>query len=115
MAQPSLGMTDQEALDFLKNNNFISNTTNTAGTDFLGGLLGGVSDFLGGTGGQLLGTGLGIDALNEMRGLGKEAQTEALRIGERAQADTAFKPFTISTGFGGVSTDPRWFFYCSIP
>ena len=52
MAQPSLGMTDQEALDFLNNNNFISNTTNTAGTDFLGGLLGGVSDFLGGTGGQ---------------------------------------------------------------
>ena len=77
-----------------------------AGTDLLGGLLTGVGGFLGGPAGSLLGTGLGIDALNEMRGLGKEAQTEALRIGERAQADTAFKPFTISTGFGGVSTDP---------
>ena len=77
-----------------------------AGTDLLGGLLTGVGGFLGGPAGSLLGTGLGIDALNEMRGLGKEAQTEALRIGERAQADTAFKPFSISTGFGGVSTDP---------
>ena len=77
-----------------------------AGTDLLGGLLTGVGGFLGGPAGSILGTGLGIDALNEMRGVGKEAQTEALRIGERAQADTAFKPFTISTGFGGVSTDP---------
>lgn len=79
----------------------------TAGTGFLDSLLGGVGNFLGGTGGQLLGTGLGIDALNEMRGLGKEAQTEALRIGGRAQADTAFKPFSISTGFGGVAAGPQ--------
>ena len=64
MAQPSLGMTDQEALDFLNNNNFISNTTNTAGTGILDGLLGGVSDFLGGTGGQLLGTGLGLSLIH---------------------------------------------------
>ena len=77
-----------------------------AGTDLLGGLLTGVGGFLGGPAGSLLGTGLGIDALNEMRGLGKEAQAEALRIGQQAQADTAFKPFSISTGFGGVQTDP---------
>ena len=77
-----------------------------AGTDLLGGLLRGTGDFLGGAGGKLLGTGLGIDALNEMRGLGKEAQAEALRIGQQAQADTAFKPFSISTGFGGVQTNP---------
>ena len=82
-------------------------TATTAGTGILDSLLGGVSDFLGGTGGQLLGTGLGIDALNEMRGLGKEAQTEALRIGGQAQADTAFKPFSISTGFGGVAAGPQ--------
>ena len=105
MAEPSLGMTNEEALAFLNNNNFVSGATNT-GTDFLGGLLGGVGNFLGGTGGQLLGTGLGIDALNELRGLGKEAQTEALRIGQQAQQDTEFKPFSISTGFGGVQTDP---------
>ena len=77
-----------------------------AGTDLLGGLLRGTGDFLGGAGGKLLGTGLGIDALNEMRGLGKEAQAEALRIGQQAQQDTAFKPFSISTGFGGVQTNP---------
>ena len=77
-----------------------------AGTDLLGGLLGGVGDFLGGAGGKLLGTGLGIDALNELRGLGSQAQSEALRIGQQAQQDTAFKPFSISTGFGGVQTDP---------
>jgi len=69
----------------------------------LGGLL---SDFLSGPGGSLLQTGLGVDALNELRGIGKTAQAEGLAIGERAQADTAFKPFSISTGFGGVQTDP---------
>lgn len=105
MAEASLGMTNEEALAFLNNNNFVSGATNT-GTDFLGGLLGGVGNFLGGTGGQLLGTGLGIDALNEMQGLGKEAQAEALALGQQAQQDTAFKPFSISTGFGGVQTDP---------
>jgi len=78
-----------------------------AGTDLLGGLLRGTGDFLGGAGGKLLGTGLGIDALNEMRGLGKEAQAEALRIGQQAQQDTAFKPFSISTGFGGVQAGPQ--------
>lgn len=79
----------------------------TTGTDFLSGLLGGVNNFLGGTGGQLLGTGLGINALNELRGLGSEAQSEALRIGQQAQQDTAFKPFSISTGFGGVQAGPQ--------
>ena len=77
-----------------------------AGTNLLGGLLSGAGDFLGGPAGSVLGTGLGIDALNEMRGLGAEAQAEALRIGQQAQQDTAFKPFSISTGFGGVQTDP---------
>ena len=106
MAEASLGMTNEEALAFLNNNNFVSGATNT-GTNFLGGLLGGVGDFLGGTGGQLLGTGLGINALNELKGLGTSAQAEALRIGKQAQTDTAFKPFTVSTGFGNVVTDPQ--------
>ena len=78
-----------------------------AGTNLLGGLLSGAGDFLGGPAGSLLGTGLGIDALNDLRGLGKEAQTEALRIGQQAQQDTAFKPFTVSTGFGGVAAGPQ--------
>lgn len=81
-------------------------TATNTGTDFFQGLLGGVNSFLGGTGGQLLGTGLGIDALNELRGIGKAAQTEGAAIGQQAQQDTAFKPFSISTGFGGVQTDP---------
>ena len=78
-----------------------------AGTDLLGGLLGGVGDFLGGPGGSLLGTGLGIDALNDLRAIGKTAQTEGAAIGAQAQTDTAFKPFSISTGFGGVAAGPQ--------
>ena len=30
-----------------------------------------------------------------------------MRIGQQAQADTAFKPFSISTGFGGVQAGPQ--------
>ena len=105
MAEASLGMTNEEALAFLNNNNFVSGATNT-GTDFLGGLLGGVGNFLGGTGGQLLGTGLGIDALNDLRSRGAEAEQAALALGQQAQEGTEFKPFSISTGFGGVQTDP---------
>ena len=81
-------------------------TATTAGTGFLDSILGGVNNFLGGTGGQLLGAGLSIDALNDIARRGKDFQSEALALGERAQQDTAFKPFSISTGFGGVQTDP---------
>ena len=82
-------------------------TATTAGTGFLDSLLGGVGNFLGGTGGQLLGSGLSIDALNDIARRGKDFQSEALALGERAQADTAFKPFSISTGFGGVAAGPQ--------
>ena len=70
----------------------------------LGGLL---SDFLSGPAGSALQTGLGIDALNELKGIGTKAQTEGLAIGQQAQQDTAFKPFSISTGFGGVQAGPQ--------
>ena len=43
----------------------------------------------------MLGAGLGIDALNELRGIGKAAQTEGAAIGSQAQQDTAFKPFLL--------------------
>ena len=85
----------------------VTNAATSAGTDFLGGLLGGVGNFLGGTGGQLLGAGVSIDALNDIARRGKDFQSEALALGERAQADTAFKPFSISTGFGGVAAGPQ--------
>jgi hypothetical protein len=78
-----------------------------AGTNLLGGLLTGVGGFLGGTGGQLLGAGLGIDALNDIGRRGKDFQSQALALGERAQTGTAFKPFSISTGFGGVAAGPQ--------
>ena len=106
MSEASLGMTNEEALAFLNNNNFVSGATNT-GTGFLDSLLGGVGNFLGGTGGQLLGAGLSIDALNDIARRGKDFQSEALALGERAQQDTAFKPFSISTGFGGVAAGPQ--------
>ena len=83
-----------------------SGQATSTGTNFLSGLLGGVNNFLGGTGGQLLGTGLGIDALNDLRSRGAEAEQAALALGQQAQEGTAFKPFSISTGFGGVQTDP---------
>ena len=84
----------------------VTNAATSAGTDFFSGLLGGVNNFLGGTGGQLLGTGLGIDALNDLRSRGAEAEQAALALGQQAQEGTEFKPFSISTGFGGVQTDP---------
>tara|TARA_R110000803_G_scaffold104805_2_gene173001 strand:- start:5 stop:1264 length:1260 start_codon:yes stop_codon:yes gene_type:complete len=85
----------------------VTNTATSAGTDFFSGLLGGVDNFLGGAGGQLLGAGLSIDALNDISRRGKDFQSQALALGERAQQDTAFKPFSISTGFGGVQSGPQ--------
>ena len=66
-----------------------------------------ITDFLGGRGGDLINVGLAVDAMNDLTGIGKEAQTEGLRIGQQAQADAAFKPFTVSTGFGGVAAGPQ--------
>ena len=66
-----------------------------------------ITDFLGGRGGDLINVGLAVDAMNDLTGIGKEAQTEGLRIGQQAQADAAFKPFSISTGFGGVAAGPQ--------
>jgi len=76
------------------------------GSSIFDNVLGGVGNFLGGTSGQLLGTGLAINALNDLKGIGQAAQTQGAAIGQQAQTDTAFKPFTVSTGFGGVSADP---------
>ena len=80
------------------------------GGGFLSGLsdvTGAITNLLGGTGGQLLGTGLSLDALNEARQAAKEAVPMFQDIGARAQETSAFKPFTVSTGFGGISTTPE--------
>jgi len=65
-----------------------------------------VGDFLGGTGGQLIGTGLTIDELNKITDIAQRSAAEQAAIGRQAQADTAFRPFTVSTGFGGVQATP---------
>ena len=70
----------------------------------LGDALGG---FLGGTGGQLIGAGLSIDELNKITDIAQRSAAEQARIGREAQEASAFRPFTVSTGFGGVQTTPE--------
>ena len=72
----------------------------------LGSIFGGLGNFLSGTGGDILGAGLGIDAFNDLKDRGKQAETDAALLGKQAQKDSQFKPFTVSTGFGNISTDP---------
>ena len=72
--------------------------------DNLGGAIGG---FLGGTGGQLIGTGLTIDELNKITDIAQRSAAEQARIGQEAQAASAFRPFTVSTGFGGIQATPE--------
>ena len=75
--------------------------------DNLSGLGSAVGGFLGGTGGQLLGAGLRIDELNKITGIAEKSAEEQAKIGQQAQEDVAFKPFTVSTGFGGVTATPK--------
>ena len=85
-------------------------TTGSGVGGFLGGLsdvTGAIGNLLGGTGGQLLGAGLSLDALNEARQAAREAVPMFTDIAARAQEAAAFRPFTISTGFGGVTTTPE--------
>ena len=67
--------------------------------DNLGGAIGG---FLGGTGGALLGAGLSIDELNKITDIANRSAAGQERIGREAQEASAFRPFTVSTGFGGI-------------
>ena len=66
-----------------------------------------VGGFLGGTGGQLIGAGMSIDELNKITDIAQRSAAEQARIGREAQAASAFRPFTVSTGFGGVQTTPE--------
>ena len=47
------------------------------------------------------------DVMDRLGGVGSALSTGAQRIGEEAAAGTAFRPFTVSTGFGGVQTTPE--------
>jgi hypothetical protein len=73
----------------------------------LGNLGGSLGKFLGGAGGSLIGAGLSIDELNSLRDVAEKASTGMAEIGRTGAEAAAFKPFTVSTGFGGVSTTPE--------
>ena len=79
--------------------------------DNLGGAIGG---FLGGTGGQLIGAGLSIDELNKITDIAQRSAAEQARIGREAQEASAFRPFTVSTGFGGIQATPEGGFTTSL-
>ncbi len=79
--------------------------------DNLGGAIGG---FLGGTGGQLIGAGLSLDALNEARQMAAATLPQFVDIAREAQEGTAFRPFTVSTGFGGIQATPEGGFTTSL-
>ena len=71
----------------------------------VGGALSGLFDTL--TGSDLIQTGLSAAALQDqmsrLSDIGTGLATGARELGEEAQAGTAFRPFTVSTGFGGVA------------
>ena len=66
-----------------------------------------LGNFLGGTGGQLLGAGLNISELNKITDIAQRSAAEQAALGRQAQEATAFRPFTVSTGFGGVTATPE--------
>jgi len=75
--------------------------------DNLGSLGTSIGNFLGGAGGSLIGAGLSIDELNSLRDVAQQASAGMAEIGRTGAEAAAFKPFTVSTGFGGVSTTPE--------
>jgi hypothetical protein len=54
------------------------------------------------------------DVMDRLSSVGSGLATGAQRIGEEAVAGTAFRPFTVSTGFGGVTTTPEGGFTTSL-
>ena len=74
----------------------------------VGGAFSGLFDTL--TGSNLVQTGLSAAALQDqmsrLSNIGTGLATGARELGEEAQAGTAFRPFTVSTGFGGVQATP---------
>ena len=66
-----------------------------------------IGNFLGGAGGSLIGAGLSIDELNSLRDVAQQASAGMAEIGRTGAEAAAFRPFTVSTGFGGISTTPE--------
>ena len=73
----------------------------------LGGFGDSLGNFFGGTGGQLLGAGISLDQLSRLSDIAERSAAGQMLVGEEAAERSAFKPFTVSTGFGGVATTPE--------
>ena len=54
------------------------------------------------------------DVMDRLSSVGSGLATGAQRIGEEAAAGTAFRPFTVSTGFGGIQATPEGGFTTSL-
>jgi hypothetical protein len=74
-------------------------------------IFGGIFDFLGNTGvNQALRTGgeyfLGKEAIGDVQALGRQAQERATALAEQGRAGAEFKPYTVTSGLAGITTDP---------
>jgi hypothetical protein len=89
-----------------------STPTEETGANSTGGFFSSLLTALGGIPlSGLATTGLSYAALdsimNRLGAVGSGLSQGAQLVGQQAQADTAFKPFTVSTGFGGVTATPE--------
>jgi len=73
----------------------------------LGGFGDALGNFLGGTGGQIIGAGLSLDQLSRLSDIAEKSAAGQMAVGEESATRAAFKPFTVSTGFGGIGTTPE--------
>jgi len=75
------------------------------------GFFGNIVDFLGSSGvNQALRTGgeyyLGQEAIGDVQALGRQAQERATALAEQGRAGAEFKPYTVTSGLAGITTDP---------
>ena len=82
----------------------------------VGGFFGNLFDTI--TGSDMLQTGLSAAALQDqmsrLSGIGSGLAAGARELGQEAQAASAFRPFTVSTGFGGIQATPEGGFTTSL-
>ena len=82
-----------------------------SGPQASGGFFGNIVDFLGSSGvNQALRTGgeyyLGQEAIGDVQALGRQAQERATALAEQGRAGAEFKPYTVTSGLAGITTDP---------
>ncbi len=59
-----------------------------------------------GRGGDILGTGAGLALFDQFSDVGRDIADRSEEIGTEAASRSSFRPFGITTGFGGIQTDP---------